>query len=161
MPREPGLTDLLLEEEPDVEEFLQPTDVEGLRLLPSGNLPPNPSELLSSPRASELIEGLKDQADIVLLDSPPVLAVTDATILATRVAGVLLVIDAGSTRTGPAREGKEALTQVGAKILGVVLNRQKSGRGGYYYHYYYGKEGERRKRRRGSEEASSPLRGED
>jgi succinoglycan biosynthesis transport protein ExoP len=162
LPREPGLTDLLLEEEPQIEEFLQPTDVEGLRLLPSGNLPPNPSELLSSPRASELIEGLKEQADIVLLDSPPVLAVTDATILATKVAGVLLVIDAGSTRTGPAREGKEALTQVGAKILGVVLNRQKSGRGGYYYHYYYGKEGERRRgKRRDTQEASSSSRGEE
>jgi len=85
LPREPGLTDLLLQEDPDVEGFLRPTEVEGLSVLPSGPLPPNPSELLSSPRLGQVIEDLKERVDLVLFDSPPVLAVTDATVLATRV----------------------------------------------------------------------------
>lgn len=147
VPREPGLTDLLLEEDPQIEKFLQPTEVEGLSLLPSGPLPPNPSELLSSPRTTQILDDLKKHADVVLLDSPPVLAVTDATVLATKAGAVLLVVDAGTTRSGAAREGKEALTQVGATILGAVLNRQKAGRGSYYY-YYYGKEGGRRSKKR-------------
>jgi len=147
VPREPGLTDLLLEEDPDIEGFLRPTEVEGLSLLPSGPLPPNPSELLSSPRMGQVIEDLKESADIVLFDSPPVLAVTDATVLATRVGGVLLVIDAGTTRSDAGRQGKEALAQVGANILGAVLNRQKAGGRGYYYYYYYGTEGRRRGRK--------------
>jgi len=147
VPRELGLTDLLLEEDPDIEGFLRPTEVEGLSLLPSGPLPPNPSELLSSPRMGQVIEDLKESADIVLFDSPPVLAVTDATVLATRVGGVLLVIDAGTTRSDAGRQGKEALAQVGANILGAVLNRQKAGGRGYYYYYYYGTEGRRRGRK--------------
>jgi capsular exopolysaccharide synthesis family protein len=153
-PREPGLTDLLLLEEPEVEKFLKPTRVEGLRLLPSGPLPPNPSELLSSPQAAQIIDDLKHQADVVLFDSPPVLAVTDATILATRVGGVLLVLDAGTTRSGSILQAKEALNQVGAKILGAVLNRLKDGSRGYYY-YYYGHDGEKRKRKDKSSEVAA------
>jgi non-specific protein-tyrosine kinase len=147
VPREPGLTDLLLDEGASVERYLRRTEVEGLSLLPSGALPPNPSELLSSPRTGEIMEQMKHLADVVLLDSPPVLAVTDATVLSTKVGGVILVIDAGTTRTDSALAAKEALSQVGGRILGAVLNRQKSGRGGYHYYYYYGKEGERRKRK--------------
>jgi capsular exopolysaccharide synthesis family protein len=152
VPREPGLTDLFLDEEPRVHDYLRETGIPGLRLLPSGALPPNPSELLSSPQASKIFEEMKAQADVVLFDSPPVLAVTDATILSTKVRGVLLVLDAGTTRTDVARQGQEALTQVGASILGVVLNRQKKGRGGYYHYYYYSKDGQRRRRKRRSED---------
>ncbi|HEM61389.1 MAG TPA: polysaccharide biosynthesis tyrosine autokinase, partial [Chloroflexi bacterium] len=136
VPREPGLTDLLLDEEPRVDDYLRETKIPGLRLMPSGPLPPNPSELLSSPQAGRIFEELKERADVVLFDSPPVLAVTDATILSTKVRGVLLVLDAGTTRSDVAQQGQEALTQVGATILGVVLNRQKKGRGGYYHYYY-------------------------
>jgi Mrp family chromosome partitioning ATPase len=80
-----------------------------------------------------------------------VLAVTDATVLSTKVGGVLLVVDAGTTRSEAAVQAKEALSQVGARMLGVVLNRQKHGKGGYYY-YYYSKDGHRRKRRSKSSE---------
>jgi capsular exopolysaccharide synthesis family protein len=152
VPREPGLTDLLLEEEPEVGNYLRETKIEGLRLLPSGALPPNPSELLSSPQAARVLDDLKAQADVVLFDSPPVLAVTDATILSTKVRGVLLVLDAGTTRSDAAQQCREALKQVGTSILGVVLNRQKKGRGSHYYYYYYSKDGQRRKRRRRSDD---------
>ncbi len=145
VPQEPGLTDLLLEEDGRVADYLKDTKVEGLRLLPCGPLPPNPSELLSSARTQEIVDTLKKEADVVLLDSPPVLAVTDATVLSTKVGGVLLVVDAGTTRSEAAVQAKEALSQVGARMLGVVLNRQKHGKGGYYY-YYYSKDGHRRKR---------------
>jgi capsular exopolysaccharide synthesis family protein len=152
VPREPGLTDLLLEEEPEVGNYLRETKIEGLRLLTSGALPPNPSELLSSPQAARVLDDLKAQADVVLFDSPPVLAVTDATILSTKVRGVLLVLDAGTTRSDAAQQCREALKQVGTSILGVVLNRQKKGRGSHYYYYYYSKDGQRRKRRRRSDD---------
>jgi capsular exopolysaccharide synthesis family protein len=152
VPREPGLTDLLLEEEPEVGNYLRETKIEGLRLLTSGALPPNPSELLSSPQAARVLDDLKAQADVVLFDSPPVLAVTDATILSTKVRGVLLVLDAGTTRSDAAQQCREALKQVGTSILGVVLNRQKKGRGSHYYYYYYSKDGHRRKRRSKSSE---------
>lgn len=158
LPREPGFTDLLLQEDPDVEEFLRPTEVEGLSILPSGSSPPNPSELLASPRVDQVIEDLKERADIVLFDSPPVLAVTDATVLATRVGGVLLVIDAGTTRSDTGRQGKEALAQVEANILGAVLNRQKPGGRGYYYDYYRNStEGGRRRRKSRAPEEGQPA----
>jgi len=138
---ERGLTDALLSEEPVLDGHLQSTDVENLQVLTTGPLPPNPSELLGSQRMARLIERLKDQADVILFDSPPSLAVTDASVLGTQADGVVLVADAGRTRRSMAGESVERFQQVGANVLGVVLNRLKAGRGGYYYyyyHYYYG-----------------------
>jgi tyrosine-protein kinase len=131
-----GLTDALLNAEPGLDGHLQPTKVENLRLLSTGPLPPNPSELLGSQRMAALIERLKEEADVVLFDSPPSLAVTDASVLATQTDGVLIVTDAGRTRRNPARESSERLRQVGANLVGVALNRMRSGRAGYYYYYY-------------------------
>lgn len=158
LPRGPGLTDLLLQDDPDIEGALLQTEVEGLEVLPSGPIPPNPSELLGSQRMTHLIESLKERAEMVLFDSPPVLAVTDATLLATKVAGVLLVVEAGTTRSETGRRAKEALTKVEANILGVVLNRQKAGRSDYYYYYYYATdergEGRKRKRSKGEQKVT-------
>ena len=149
VPEGSGLSALLLEEAPDVEAALTETEVKGLRLLTCGPMPPNPAELLGSERMAALVEELKTRADVVLFDSPPVLAVTDATVLATAVGGVVLVVDCGRTRNEVARRVKEALEKVDAHILGVVLNRQTGGRGGYYYYYYYGnREKKRRERKR-------------
>ncbi len=100
----------------------------------------------------ELIEQLKGEADVLIFDSPPILAVTDASILANQVDGVLLVVDAGTTRRGVAQRGKEQLDKVGANLLGAALNKlSHRGRGGYYYYYYYysSEEGEERSKRRG------------
>jgi len=149
--REKGLTSLLLEAEPDVDAALQPTEVEGLQVLVSGPLPPNPADLLGSPQMGRLIEKLGERADLVLFDSPPVLAVADASLLAAQTAGTILVVDAGETRRDAVRRAKEALEKAEARILGAVLNRERhGGRGyGYYYYYYYSDEGGREKRRRG------------
>lgn len=136
--RNVGLTNALLDKSPSTDGYLQETEVENLRVLACGPLPPNPSELLNSQRMRELIEQLKEEADVLLFDSPPILAVTDASILANQVDGVLLVVDAGSTRRGVAQRGKEQLDKVGANLLGAALNKlSHRGRGGYYYYYYY------------------------
>jgi len=143
-----GLTEVLLDGDPVLDGNLQETGVENLRLLTTGPLPPNPSELLGSQRMARLVEQLKKEADVIVFDSPPSLAVADASVLATQADGVLIVADAGHTRRKMAREAVERFRQVGANLLGVALNRLKSGRGGYsyyYYHYYYG-EGKKQRR---------------
>ena len=156
VPNSKGLTNALLQNNPNPDSFLQTTKVENLRLLTSGPLPPNPSELLGSRRMEGLIEQLKEKADVILFDSPPILAVTDAAVLASRVDGVLLVIDAGSLRREAAMLAKENMARVGANLLGAALNKlSPRGAGGYYYYYYYSEEGEKRRRRHKGE----PMRG--
>jgi len=130
---------------PGAQEFLQDTSVENLRLLTSGTLPPNPAELLASERMKGLVDELKGQADIVLFDSPPTLVVADAAILGTCVDGVLLVNDAGRTRTNELRRAADELLRVRANVLGIILNRLNVGRNGYYYYYYYSSEGEKKR----------------
>jgi len=123
--------------------------VENLQLLTSGPLPPNPSELLGSQRMGKLIEDLEQEADMLIFDSPPTLAVTDAAVLAKQVDGVLLVIDAGATQEEVARRAMAELSEVGAPVLGVVLNKVPvSRRGGYGYYYYSDSEGGEKVRRR-------------
>lgn len=113
--------------------------VDGLKLLPAGPLPPNPAEMLASRRMGDLLSELTRQWDVVLFDSSPVLPVADASVLASRVDGVVLVVDAGRTRRALAQRAVENLLQVDAAILGVVLNGVPQ-RGGYSYYYYYGDE---------------------
>jgi protein-tyrosine kinase len=151
LPNKEGLTTALLNGELALEGCLQATQVENLRVLTSGPLPPNPSELLGSQRMKSLIKVLKEKSDVVLFDSPP-MAVTDAAVLAGQVDGVLLVTDAGNTRRETARRAKEDLTKVGANVLGVVLNRFSPRGVGYnsYYHYY-SRDGDGQKQRRKGE----------
>lgn len=135
---EAGLTNSLLgQSNPGVNQWLLPAHVDGLRLLVTGPLPPNPAELVGSRRMGEVIEHLADQADVVILDSPPVLAVTDAAVLSQRVDGVLLVLEAGGTGEREARRALAELAQVDAPVLGVVLNKIPMGRRGDYGYYYY------------------------
>jgi non-specific protein-tyrosine kinase len=147
----PGLTNLLIDPELAPEDVMVHTSMDGLFLLPSGPIPPNPAELLASPQMVKLLEQLTAQADAVICDSPPLLAVADSSILAAEVGGTLLVINSGRTRTEYCRRAKETLEKVGAHVLGVALNKMsgKEG-GGYYYYYYYarddGKSGGERKR---------------
>lgn len=101
---------------------IQDTAVPNLRVLTSGPPPPNPSTVLGSESMGRVLKSLRDTADVVLFDAPPVLAVTDATLLATRVDGVLLVVDAGATRRDLARRARAQLEKVNARLLGVVLN---------------------------------------
>ncbi len=136
IPNNTGLTNALLQENPSVEGFLQRTQVENLEVLTTGPLPPNPAELLSSARFSALLHDMQQIADVVLLDSPPALAVTDATILARQVDGVVLVVDVGITRRQWLSNAKEALDKAGVHILGVALNRLRPQGSGYQYYYY-------------------------
>jgi capsular exopolysaccharide synthesis family protein len=116
-----GVTTMVLEQD-DVAPPLQATGVAGLSLLASGPLPPRPADILGSRRMERIIARLRDEADVVLFDTPPVLAVTDAAVLAARVDGVLLVFAAGRTRRERARRAREMLEKVKAHIVGVVLN---------------------------------------
>lgn len=116
-----GLTTMMVDEGAMKDPPLLTTGVENLWLLPSGALPPNPADMLATRRMVEVIEGLKARADIVLFDAPPVIAVTDAAILATRVDGVLLVVSAGVTKRDYVLQAKELLERVNARVVGVVL----------------------------------------
>jgi capsular exopolysaccharide synthesis family protein len=133
-----GLTTMVIEETAMNAPPLIETPVEGLSLLPSGPLPPNPADLLGSRRMDEVINALKAQAEIVLFDAPPVLAVTDAVLLGAKVDGVLLVVRAGRTRRDNAARAKEALERVGVRLVGAVLNNVPRAAVGAGYAGYYG-----------------------
>jgi len=116
-----GLTTMMVEEAAMSDPPLQETSVPGLWLLASGPLPPSPSDLLGSRRMDRVLDALKERADVVLLDSPPVVAVSDAAILATKVDGVLLVVSAGQTKRDSVQAAKAKLQKVNANLLGAVL----------------------------------------
>ncbi len=117
-----------------------------LSLLTSGKIPPNPSEMLGSKAMNELIKILKERFDYVVLDTPPVLAVTDAQILSTKVEGTILVVRADDTKRDTVMNAKKALEKVNANIIGTVLNGVEAKRTSYYY--YYGTESEKSKKNR-------------
>lgn len=129
-----GLTSMVVEEHLFERPPLRDTEIENLRLLPSGPLPPRPSDLLGSQKMSTVLEELLQDADILLLDAPPIMAATDAAVLATKVDGVLLVVSAGATKREQAQRAVERLNKVNANIVGAVLNnaRLETGIQGYY-----------------------------
>ena len=137
LPNSRGLTTALLDLNAPVSDHLQATGVRDLRVMTSSAIPPNPAELLGSQRQIELLAELEKEADIVLLDSPPVLTVSDALVLAPRLDGVLLVVEAGATRRGALIKARHALLHTGGRLLGVTLNRLTARRSGYYYYQYY------------------------
>jgi capsular exopolysaccharide synthesis family protein len=119
VPAEPGLSNAILDklDEPK----LVQTPVEGLSLLPAGAVPPNPADLLGSRRMEAIIANLKSRADFVLFDAPPVLAVTDAALLASKLDGVLLVVRAGHTQRDHALQAKHLLEKIHVRLVGTVL----------------------------------------
>ncbi len=117
-----GLTSLFIDAKGPIEPALKDVNVPNLQVLTSGPLPPNPAEVLGSQRMLEIIEALKQRADIVLFDAPPVIAVTDAAVLGRRVDGMVLVVNAGQTRREHARRAKEQLEKLNIRIVGAVLN---------------------------------------
>jgi len=147
--KEPGLTDILVDGM-SLEEALQSTPVEGLRILAGGTTAPNPTEVLGSEKTKKLFERLKEEADIVIVDSPPILVAADAAVLSAFLDGVLMVCGASTLREHSALHAKDLLDKAKARILGVSLNKLRLERAGYYYHYYYpyhyGAEGEKKKR---------------
>jgi capsular exopolysaccharide synthesis family protein len=120
-----GLSDLMRDESMLTNPPLQDTPVANLKLLTSGQLPPNPSELLGSRRMDEIIAALLTRAELVLFDAPPIIAVTDAALLSAKVDGVLLIISAGKTKREHARKAQALLEKVNARLIGTVLNNVK------------------------------------
>jgi len=136
--RQPGLSDALLAEGTPPQQYLHEVDVPNLRLLPSGMTPPNPAELLSSQRMRQLLEALHREADVVILDTPPVLVVTDAAVLASYVRDAVLVVNAKRTQRSALARSIEALHKIDAHVCGVIVNElSRSARGYAYYGEYY------------------------
>ena len=136
---EAGLTTALVEDLDALGGFLRETEVENLRLLAAGPVPPNPQELLGSQRMEDLLHSLEEEADVVVLDTPPTLVVADASVLAARTDGVLVVVNTGRTRRAAVQQAVDGLGQVGAELLGCVLNMvsTQGGRSSHYYYSYY------------------------
>jgi len=129
-----GVTNVLAKQA-SLQTAVKETDVENLFVLTSGPIPPNPAELLGSAAMEDLLAEAYEQFDIVLFDTPPVLAVTDAQILANQCDGVILVVHSGKTEIEAAQKAKELLLAAKGKLLGVVLNQKKQKESSYYYYY--------------------------
>jgi capsular exopolysaccharide synthesis family protein len=137
VPVQPGLTNVLVGQA-QLKDCLHETGIEGFRVLTAGVLPPNPVELLNSPSMESVLELLKSEADLVIFDSPPVLATADAQVLASKVDGVLYVMQLGSVPKSAVARSFELLEQARANILGIALNKigGETNFSGYYSGYY-------------------------
>lgn len=137
MPNQAGLSEVF-RGQLDIRDVARYSKVKDLAVITSGSLPPNPAELLGSARMKQILNRLQESASVVIIDSPP-FVVTDSTVLAAKVDGVLLVIQPGKTHADAARAMLDQLDRAGARVIGVVLNRvprkSRSYYGGYYYQY--------------------------
>ena len=157
LPNRSGLSDLFVLPADAYPKVLQRDEVAALSVISSGSVPPNPAELLTSQKMAQILDALNAEFEMVVFDTPPVLAVTDAVALSHLVDGVILVAKPGQTRMSAFRQAVEQLRAVHARILGVVLNevQASSRRYGYYYNRYYSKyaheyeEGGKKKEERG------------
>lgn len=129
-----GLSTLITEDEM-FDQVIQATEVPNLFVMPSGPVPPNPSELLRSAKMDQVIDQLKGHFDMVVFDTPPVLAVTDAQIVATRTDGTLFVVPKGEVKKDQVRKSAELLKNVRANVLGFVMNKVEKNDDSYYYYY--------------------------
>jgi capsular exopolysaccharide synthesis family protein len=135
-----GLSEYFLQEKITLKELIQPfPEIENLALITAGKLPPNPTELLGSKKMAKLLDDLTREFDYVLLDSPPLLAVTDAAVLSRQTDGVLLVVKPGQTKRDALSVAVEQLKHVQANILGLVMNEIPRRKSRYFhqgYQYY-------------------------
>lgn len=129
-----GLTNVLTKLK-RLDEVVNETDVENLHVLTSGPIPPNPAELLASKSMLEFLTTVEESYDLVLFDTPPILAVTDAQILANLCEGSLLIIGSGKTETEKVIKAKELLVAAKGKLLGAVLNNKVMDKSNSYYYY--------------------------
>ncbi len=137
IPQEKGLSNILVGDA-ELEDVLTHTEIPNLDIIPSGHIPPNPAELLSSEGLRAYMDIFKDRYDRVIIDSPPILAATDPVVISTYVDEVLLVIKTGETSRELAHVAIEKLRHVKANLLGTVLNSVITGQGNYYQYQYYG-----------------------
>lgn len=127
--QEPGVTDVVLSQDEDMDIPLLRTEVEGLRVIPSGALPPNPADVLGSQSMQSLLDRLREEADIAIFTAPPVTVAVDASVLAAQTDGLMLVVRAGHTRRDRVEQAKEQLKRFRARLLGAVMtNAPKQGR---------------------------------
>ncbi len=138
LPNRRGLSDLFIESADTLKDAMQATGVEGLSVITSGPLPPNPSELLDSAKIGHILQEVRQQADLIIIDAPPAISLTDAIALSQRVDGVVMVLRAGRTKMALLRHAVQDLRQVGANIIGLVFTDidHASNRYGQYYYYY-------------------------
>ena len=134
-----GLSDLFVREQMHLNGVVRETRVSGMDMITSGGLPPNPSELIGSEKMMRVLQEIRAESDMVIVDTPPVMAVTDAAALAPKMDGVIVVVRPGATKMAQTRHTIETLMRGGANILGVVLNDidHKRSRYMYYYQGYY------------------------
>lgn len=145
--KEPGVTNYLAGKIP-LEGIIKKTSMENLDIITCGVIPPNPSELLASEKVKEFVAQLKNRYQMILFDSPPVIAVTDAVVLSLLLDGVVLVACAGQTSQQGLKRAKILLENVNAKVMGGVLNKieAKSSYDSYHYYYYYHYYGDRKEK---------------
>ncbi|WP_456380781.1 GumC family protein [Thiolapillus sp.] len=136
LPNEVGLTNHLAGEY-KASEVLQSNVVDGLYVMTTGPLPPNPAEMLGSGRMMEFLQTAEEKFDLVIIDGPPVLGLADALILANLASATMVVVDAGVTRAGALKGAVQRLRQARAKALGALLVKYGQGRSGYGYDYQY------------------------
>ncbi len=137
---EPGLSNVIVGANTLAESLRQTPDYPNLWVLPAGRVPPNPAELLGSKRCTDLIDSLKREFDLILIDTPPVMSVTDAAVLAHGASGVLFVVAADETSRHLAHDALAQLTRTRGRFVGAVLNRVDLDRHAYYYSRYYRKD---------------------
>jgi capsular exopolysaccharide synthesis family protein len=129
-----GLTSVLTKQI-TLEKAVKGTPEDNLFLLTSGPIPPNPAELLSSQSMEHFFEDAHQLFDLIIFDTPPLLAVTDAQLLANKCEGTILVVSSGKTEKGMLLKAKDLLDSAQSKLLGVVLNNKKLDNTNYYYYY--------------------------
>ena len=135
--KDKGLSSLLLEDVKKYSKYICKTEIENLDVIPSGIVPPNPSELLGSEKTKELLELLKEKYDLIIIDCPPINAVTDALVLTKFADEVVLVSAYKITPIDLLEQSKKALENSGAKIAGVIVNKLENKKDHYYYGKYY------------------------
>ena len=143
LPNFQGLSSYLSGKEDDVGELIAECKHSGTYLMPSGPIPPNPSEMLDSKRMIKLLDKLRERKGVTIIDAPPLLPVTDSVLLSQKIDGVVLVASANETKTEVYKKGLERLKQVNANVLGTVLNKFPANKNAYYSYqnyYYYGSE---------------------
>ena len=137
--REPGVTNFLAGQENKIDNLLNKTEIDNLSVITSGIIPPNPSEMLGSKRMIELVKTLEEDWDIVLFDSPPLVAVTDANMILKEIDTIVLVVKVGQTDKKAFHHTIANLKNIEAPLGGIIMNAvtSKSSYGSYYYYYYH------------------------
>lgn len=131
-----GLTTLLTDKDSHFTDTIYRTHTDGLYILTSGAIPPNPAELLASKRMQQIKDEMEDYFDLVIFDLPPVLAVTDAQVMASKVDGTIFVAPKGLVNKDQIIQSRDLLNKVKANVLGAILNRVEKSDDNYYYYYY-------------------------